>query len=480
LPSLSYSDLQEKKIIPSGLFQSKKVVASSFPRWGCNKPCQFGIFAEFMLRVFMTMPDKPASVDELHLLRDKCLMASFGEVPKDVDKSDTLLWKFYHFSREVREFSQAGQPEPLFFFDAEFEKKDVQGHPDILTPNTILDVKTTRSFTGSMLYTTILQLLSYYALSNRTRPFIGVVLPMTSDILVEYVGNWKPDAYLECLQEVAVTYLEVSDMRMTTVGSHISKHKNGVLASLREVYEPSKTAPKGFIPRDFEIPSQIFLSSPQGGNKVYLDEKEIEETREYIQSRGIRLYVHLPYYINLCNPITKKGDSIEVVTNELAIAGAIGCYGAVIHIGAALELSVADATEAMRTNIRRILPYATERCPLLLETCVGEGSEILFKPEDLSKFYMSFTREERQVFKLCLDSCHCFAAGYNPSVFLHHLIAECGGPSTIRLIHFNDSVEPCGSHKDRHALVGRGCIGELEMKKLYHIADLSKIDMVIE
>lgn len=472
LPSLSYHNLVKEKVIPSGIFSYRQPKLSSFPRWACSCPPRFGIFVEILLRVFSQMPEKPTSLDDLHRLRDMCILSVYGEVPKEIDKSDTLMWSFWHFSREVREFSHGGGVKPCLIYDSELVSGNVEGHPDILTSNCILDVKTTRCFSNEMLETTILQLLSYYALSDRRRPYIGAVLPMTRDILVYYIGGWNPDRFLGILQETSGDFRELMTETTSTVGSHIPKHPKGVLQSLMDIYE------KGG--RDFEVPSQIFLSSPQGGNKVYLDEKETEETREYIQARGIRLYVHAPYYINLCHPQTVKGDSIEVLTNEAKIAGEIGARGIVVHIGARKDLSVEEATKRMKANLIRALPYASESCPILLETCCGEGSEILHTPEDLIAFYMSFSKEEREVLRLCLDTCHCFAAGHNPATFLARLIIECGGPQSVRLIHFNDSQETCGSRKDRHARMGMGYLGEMEMRKVLHIANLSKIDLVTE
>ena len=40
------------------------------------------------------------------------------------------------------------------------------------------------------------------------------------------------------------------------------------------------------------------------------------------------------------------------------------------------------------------------------------------------------------------------------------------GLSRLRAVHFNDSMNPCGSHKDRHARIGEGCIGAEAMRRV--------------
>ena len=87
--------------------------------------------------------------------------------------------------------------------------------------------------------------------------------------------------------------------------------------------------------------------------------------------------------------------------------------------------------------------------------------------------------EEKKVLRLCIDTCHVFAAGYRPMKFIETIVKEFGVGS-IRLIHFNDSKDPCGCRVDHHAKVGQGYIGMLNLLEVLKFANLNSIDCVVE
>ena len=63
---------------------------------------------------------------------------------------------------------------------------------------------------------------------------------------------------------------------------------------------------------------------------------------------------------------------------------------------------------------------------------------------------------------MCLDTCHVFDAGYDIVNDLDGVLAEFDrviGLARLRALHLNDSMNPLGSHKDRHACLGAGHIG---------------------
>ena len=339
---------------------------------------------------------------------------------------------------------------------------------------------------------TILQLLAYYALSDKTRPYIGVVLPMTKQILVEYIAKWDYTPFLQLLFSTAKESVELMLVPTHTVGSHIEKNAKGLLYSLRLSYDESLRLPTNPWSRDFEVPSQIFLSSPQGhirsgGPPSNIPDSEIVAVEDYIKTRGIHLYIHAPYYINLSKPEneqSKKNEekeswSLKVLQHDLEIGNLIGARGVVVHCGKHLKLSREEGENVMYESVKKMLKYATEDCPLLLETSVGAGTELLHDLKDLIRFYDRFTIEERRIFQLVTDLCHVFAAGFSPMSFMESLISKFG-PECIRLIHFNDSRDPCGSHVDRHARMGSGHLGFLPMLKCLRLALKYGIDCVTE
>ena len=63
---------------------------------------------------------------------------------------------------------------------------------------------------------------------------------------------------------------------------------------------------------------------------------------------------------------------------------------------------------------------------------------------------------------VCLDTCHVWDGGYNIAGDLDGVLEEFDrviGLDRLRAIHLNDSKNPLGAHKDRHAPIGEGCIG---------------------
>lgn len=156
----------------------------------------------------------------------------------------------------------------------------------------------------------------------------------------------------------------------------------------------------------------------------------------------------------------------------------MGGKGVVVHTGARKHLPEDQALNIMVHMVRTALPYATDHCPLLLETPCGEGTEVVTKIEELGNFFYRFTVEERKKLGLCLDSCHVFAAGYDPLSYLQHWEKYC--PIPIKLVHFNDSQHECCCKKDRHAAPGHGHIGMEKMQAIAHWCHERNIPMVRE
>ena len=186
--------------------------------------------------------------------------------------------------------------------------------------------------------------------------------------------------------------------------------------------------------------------------------------------RGLRLFVHSAYLINLCSQ-TDDGFHSSLLIKTLQIAVAIGARGVVVHVGKATtqELSVALAT--MRTNLVACLEAATPSCPILLETPAGQGTEVLTEREAFIGFVATFNDPR---LRICIDTCHVFACGHAP---LDYLAAAT--PLTT-LVHFNDSATPCGSRLDRHAFVGSGHIGLAAMTEIADFGSANQQPMVIE
>jgi deoxyribonuclease-4 len=89
----------------------------------------------------------------------------------------------------------------------------------------------------------------------------------------------------------------------------------------------------------------------------------------------------------------------------------------------------------------------------------GKGSEIGGSFEQLRRIMDAVGRTDLGV---CLDTCHVWDAGYDIVHNLDGVLAEFDqiiGLDKLCALHLNDSLNPLGAKKDRHACIGEGYIG---------------------
>lgn len=84
---------------------------------------------------------------------------------------------------------------------------------------------------------------------------------------------------------------------------------------------------------------------------------------------------------------------------------------------------------------------------------------------------------------VCLDTCHVWDGGYDIvndlDGVLHHF-DEVIGLSRLKAIHLNDSQNPLGAHKDRHAKIGEGYIGAEALKRIVTHPVLKELPFYLE
>lgn len=240
------------------------------------------------------------------------------------------------------------------------------------------------------------------------------------------------------------------------IGFHAPKHKT-LMQTLQEL-------------PDYGKPYQIFLGNPQGSH-LNVSDIEAAATAVLCKDLGASIYVHTPYIINLC---AKNDWNVKLLQTNLKVAARCGFKGVVVHVGKATKQPLAEALGAMRENILAALDSATAECPLLLETPAGQGTETLTGMEEFIQFVLSFGDER---LRICLDTCHVFACGHKPFDYIKACLEHDG---LLKLIHYNDSKDVCGSCKDRHALAGTGHIGLEGMTAIAELCRAQKLPMVIE
>jgi deoxyribonuclease-4 len=253
------------------------------------------------------------------------------------------------------------------------------------------------------------------------------------------------------------------------IGTHISK-KGGFLKTLQRYYSDET---------HLGTPVQLFSGSPKIWRRPTVDETEQTTVKKCVTENNLSVFIHSIYLINLCWEEEKLNTGPqECLKWELANGSKMGFKGVVVHCGKYCKMDQKVALDNMYINIKNILSFVDPECPLLLETSTGQGTETCFKYDDFKEFYLRFDESERQLLKICIDTCHVFAGGHNPLEFITNW--EKDVPNSLVLVHYNDSKGTCGCKKDRHEVPGKGEIGEKMMQEIALLCNSRNIPMVIE
>lgn len=457
-----------KKLLPKGLKMPEAETArypsallgvlpsdDAYARLGC--------IAEELLR----LPVASLNMDALQTaMRDYWTEedSEFLSAVATVQKSKTTD-PFLELLRQTRAKVDAVVREPLQY-DQVLKHGMVQGHPDALNITQVFEVKLTgllkKGWTDFLLQT-----FAYAALQPSVRD-VYIVLPLQQTVWRHCLDGWMGrKAYREMLNTVgkriadsAVADVAVGQLlrEMYFIGFHAPKQKT--------LYDTIQSFP------DYNKPYQIFLGGPQN-SQLRIEDGELAAAGTLVAEKGVNLYVHSQYIINLCTA-GLDGWNVTLLKKNLQYAAAIGCKGVVVHVGKSTTVAVPEALESMRKNIVACLEDATEECPLLLETPAGQGTETLTGVDDFLGFVTGIGDPRLRV---CLDTCHVFACGHKPMDYLGKFEEY---PGLLKLVHYNDSAAPCGSCVDRHAFMGTGHIGMEGMKQIAELCHAKQVPMVIE
>lgn len=243
------------------------------------------------------------------------------------------------------------------------------------------------------------------------------------------------------------------------IGSHVS-----IAGGLREA--PLRAADLGC--ESF----QIFTKSQLQWKAKPLESDEVLAWFETLHETGTPpCFVHDSYLINLCSPDEPlRRKSVDALVDEVIRAALLGIPWVNIHpgshMGAGEEAGLANCTRSLREALQRTEGSGTG---ILLETTAGQGRDIGSRFEHLARLLEAQNDPLRM--GVCVDTCHCFAAGYNFTTDegyskTWNRFRELIGLDYLRAFHLNDSKFPLGSRRDRHAEIGTGHIGREGFRRL--------------
>lgn len=227
----------------------------------------------------------------------------------------------------------------------------------------------------------------------------------------------------------------------------------------------------------------VYTGAPQNSKRRPLNELRIPEAKELMKESGIdRFIVHAPYLINLGNSVNEETFKLgkEMLAVELERAHEMGSDIMVLHPGSAVgaepEVGIAKIIEGLDEVIK------TTECGLIaLETMAGKGSELGRNFDELKDIFDGVKDNSR--LRICIDTCHLNDAGYDVVNDFDGVLNELDskiGIDRIACVHINDSMNPLGAHKDRHANIGKGTIGLEALRYVVHHEKLEGLPMCLE
>ncbi len=146
------------------------------------------------------------------------------------------------------------------------------------------------------------------------------------------------------------------------------------------------------------------------------------------------------------------------------------------HVGQGKEVGIQKIAQILNEVL-----FEGQKTKVLLETMAGKGSEVGSSFEEIREILDRVSR--KQYMGVCLDTCHVWDAGYDIVAHLDEVLSEFDrviGLSNLCAIHLNDSQNPMGSHKDRHAPIGKGHIGFEALSRITNHPVLRHLPFILE
>ena len=227
---------------------------------------------------------------------------------------------------------------------------------------------------------------------------------------------------------------------------------------------------------------QFFTRNPRGSKAKAIDPADVAAFLALAAEHGFgTLVAHAPYTINPCS---KDEHTREFARMTLAddlrrmehLPGSVYNFHPGSHTGQGTETGIRQIAETLNAILTPDI-----RTTVLLETMSGKGSEVGSRFEELREIIDRVELSDK--LGVCLDTCHVSDAGYHIADDPDGVLTEFDrviGLDRLKAVHVNDSLNPCGSHKDRHARIDEGCLGAEALGRVVRHPALQGLPFVLE
>jgi deoxyribonuclease-4 len=208
---------------------------------------------------------------------------------------------------------------------------------------------------------------------------------------------------------------------------------------------------------------QIFTQSPRAWRPTNHDPANFERFKERRAEVGLgAVLCHALYLVNLASPKRDLHEkSLASLLNTIEVACAIDADAVVFHVGSHLGAGFEAGLELVVPALRQALESCSKTTWLLIENSAGAGATIGRSVDELCLLVDALDGHPQV--GVCLDTCHLWVSGVDVTdrAVLDSTLAELDarvGLDRLRALHVNDTNEPLGSNRDRHANVGEGIL----------------------
>ena len=258
-------------------------------------------------------------------------------------------------------------------------------------------------------------------------------------------------------------------MAVLYIGNHTSSSK-GYAAMARQII---KNGGNTFA---------FFTRNPRGGKAKAIDETDIQNFLVLAQENHFgKIVAHAPYTLNACAAKEElRTFARETFADDLRrmeyTPGNYYNFHPGSHVGQGSEIGIQKIAEILNDVLTE-----EQTTTVLLETMSGKGTEVGRNFEELRKILNLV--EKKSKMGICLDTCHVWDGGYDIVHDLDGVLNDFDhiiGLERLKAIHLNDSLNDCGSHKDRHARIGEGKIGMEALVRIIKHPALREIPFILE
>lgn len=232
--------------------------------------------------------------------------------------------------------------------------------------------------------------------------------------------------------------------------------------------------------------TQVFTKNQRQWIANPLNEEDVKKYLENMDKYGIKITVaHASYLVNLASGESEKFDkSVESMVHEMHRCEMLKIPYLIFHPGAHMGQGEKQGLKKIVEGINKIIEKTEGiNAKITIETTAGQGSNLGYKFEQIG--YILENVSDNSKVKVCMDTCHIFAAGYELrskdgyEKTMEEFENQIGFKNLVA-VHLNDSEKGLGSRVDRHAQIGDGYIGKEGFRNILTDKRFSEIPLILE